>query len=511
MNNARQSAEGSGAVYAQPSYVRLPKGSRRYDTRDVVAVLFRDRAVAGWTFVIVAAFFIALSFLSGVTYEARARLLVLLSRDYVLDPEASVTGNSLVLGQDQIIRSEIEILTSRELAEKVLAVVGVSTLYPSLSRGENDDPLVIAKASEQFLRALKVERVADSSVISVKFSHSDAHIAAETLNILVTQYLDHRRKVFSANRADVLVNQRDDIFKRLRTTEQAIEAFRLREGISNFDEQKSNILRRIAELSDVRLATERRLREAQAGLARVRRDLNIIPANIPLYTESARPSALENASRTLLDLEVKRTEYMTKFKPDSRFVTDLDKQISEIRAFLSQEKEMQEGLKRVGRNPVYDELSKDAVTLESEIASLQARQVTIDNQLTDLTAERARFEQLEPQFKAFERNHITLENSYKAYASKAEEASIEEDMDHNVRIIERASPPTRGRNLQPIIILVGLFLAFLSAIAVSVLRQLGGNTFVTPESAARSLNMPVLVSVPDFAPLRSGNGQAHSP
>jgi uncharacterized protein involved in exopolysaccharide biosynthesis len=513
MNSAQQAAQSAGGVHAVPVYAAPVRGGRRYDMRDVVAVLFRDRAVVGWTFIVIAALFIAISFLPGVTYEARARLLVLLSRDYVLDPQAGEIGNALTLGEDQIIRSEIEILTSRELTEKVLKTVGIATLYPGLVKRKGETPQLFAQANEQFLRALKVERVGNSAVISVGFTHEDRYLAAETLNVLINQYLEHRRLVLSADRADILTSQRDDVFKRLRGSEEAIKTFRLAYGISNFDEQKSDILRRFAELSDVRLATERRLQEARASLARVRRDLSLIPANIPLFTESSRPSALENASRTLLDLEIKKREYLTKYKPDSRFLTDLEKQITEIRNFLSEEKEMMEGTKRVGRNPVYDELQKEAVGLEAEIASLEARRIVLTGQLRELAAERARLERLEPELKSLERTRVTLENSYRAYAGKAEEARLQEDADEpqnaNVHIVERATPPTRGRNVQPIIILAGLFLAFVSAIAVGVIRHLGRSTFVTPESAARTLHLPVLVSVPDFIPLRVAEGQVH--
>src|SRR3546814_1877590 len=65
----------------------------------------------------------------------------------------------------------------------------------------------------------------------------------------------------------------------------------------------------------------------------------------------------------------------------------------------------------------------------------------------------------------------------------------------NVRIIERAVPPTEGSNRQPLIILLGLVGGAATALAAGFVRDFSRTTIATPEAAERALGLPVLVAV----------------
>ena len=98
--------------------------------RDLYYVLFRHRRKTLIFFAAVVVTVAVGTFLMPETYRSEAKLLVRLGRESVsLDPTAT-TGQVVNIGQsrENEINSEMEILKSRELAEKVVDSFGASAL-----------------------------------------------------------------------------------------------------------------------------------------------------------------------------------------------------------------------------------------------------------------------------------------------------------------------------------------------------------------------------------------------
>lgn len=112
---------------------RLPEKS----LRDVYQVLFRHKRKA---FIFLIAVFVTVTlgtFLASEIYRSDAKVLVRLGRENVsLDPTAT-TGPVITLGQqrENEIKSELEILNSKELVEKVVDAIGPQAFLESPERG----------------------------------------------------------------------------------------------------------------------------------------------------------------------------------------------------------------------------------------------------------------------------------------------------------------------------------------------------------------------------------------
>ena len=72
------------------------------------------------------------TFLITPTYRATAQVLVKLGRDNIYIPETGNVNPVINMRQEEQINSEIEILKSRTISEKVVNAIGPLALYPKL-------------------------------------------------------------------------------------------------------------------------------------------------------------------------------------------------------------------------------------------------------------------------------------------------------------------------------------------------------------------------------------------
>ncbi|MBL8258938.1 MAG: hypothetical protein JNM60_03890 [Candidatus Competibacteraceae bacterium] len=514
-----------------------PHVASRHTMRDVLIVVFRERRLIWLTFGLIVALGLLAALKLGTVYTAEARLLVLPSRDYVLRQDVGETGVNMALGDDRIVRSETEIFNNSQLVERVIEDLGLERLYPDIASGagaqgawparvwravagrfgaagpggapagadaaapvDEQERKRLNQAVVQFTSKLEVLPVKDSSVIHLTFSHPDAKVAAEALNRLILAYLEQRYEVFALSRSQVFNQQRDNFAQRLGKAEQDLEAFKLRHDFSAFADQKTMVLRQQAEIQNDKLDTGTRLREIEGRLAAIRERLTGIPKDIELYAESGQQDARDTARATLVTLEARRNELLTKFSDSSRFITDLDRQIAKLRGIISATPPKESVSRRSGRNPLYDELSTEQVRRENEAAALRARQKALDGQLERITERLGSFDRLERDFNTLMLQRTLLEKNLQIYAQKAEEALIQEELDRqktaNVRVIEQAQIPREGRTLRWMVVGLSLVGGLVIALALAFLKDFFREVLISPEDTERVLGLPVLVAVP---------------
>jgi len=114
-------------------YVPPEQEQQAGGVRDFLTILFKHRSKV-WVIFLATVLTVTIgSFLIPPTYEAKSSLLVKFGREYVTRPEVGNAQSFLLsLNQEEVVNSEIQILSSRELIEKVLATLKVETVYPDL-------------------------------------------------------------------------------------------------------------------------------------------------------------------------------------------------------------------------------------------------------------------------------------------------------------------------------------------------------------------------------------------
>lgn len=139
-------------------------------------------------------------FLSTPPYVSEAKLLV----RYVIEPEFLSPAQRAYLADksnriDPMVKPEMDVLTSRELAEEVVEEVGLRRLAPK--GGES------AARSSLIARGLTVSAEKGSCVIRITFKHADAETAQATLQTLIDAYLRKHLRVHRTAAAPGVLRQ----------------------------------------------------------------------------------------------------------------------------------------------------------------------------------------------------------------------------------------------------------------------------------------------------------------
>ena len=121
-------------------------------------------------------------------------------------------------------------------------------------------------------------------------------------------------------------------------------------------------------------------------------------------------------------------------------------------------------------------------------------------QLSSSTERRLRLAELEPKFQSLSLDRDVLQASVRDFTVKEQQSraasEIASTTNDNIRIVSRATPPTKGKSLKkPVIVLAFLFAAF-TALCAGLLRMFLRPGLPTARSASRTLDLPVLASAP---------------
>ena len=467
------------------SWAEVPKLS----LRDVMLMLWRERTIVLTIGAAICALGLVAVFLAPKTYVARAELLVRLGQEYVYEPSVGQgPGAGNAPDMQAVVNAEIRLIRSGAVARRTIERIGLTTLYPDLARAPEARRMQMAERA--FSENLGVETAPQTPSIALSFKHKNAALSARTLNALIDVYLAYRRDVLVGGSSDVLHTQSTDIDVRAGAASQALSAFLAEHQIGDFPTEIAALAQRATDVEARLLEAQAAKQEAEgrAGALRVRYTAE--PAVIELYTES-------DARRQLVQLQVDREQALSQYQDDAPPVRELDRRIQQLQSFL--EGGDPASLTRRGPNPVRQDLASQLFRAESDARAQNGRATALAAQQIEIRERLRLMQGLEPRFQQLQREKTILEQSASNLATRAEEArSFGRILGAGVEAIspmERAVTPTQGQSLRMPIALVTIFLAGALSLAAGLGRGLMRRNFPSPESAARTLDAPVLAVV----------------
>lgn len=495
----------------------VPAGShmRAPTLRDFVAVIFRRRSLVVASFLAVFLVVVLGTWMRPKKYESSMKILVKRERaDTVVSPLSS--AQPLVV-QDltlEDLNSEVELLQSRDLLEKVVVSCGLhkrgqkSSLReligfrtPANKEQAEEDPR-IPGAVQALSKSLVVEPIAKSKLIEVRYASEDPKLAAQVLQMLSGLYLEKHLTVHRPPGAlDFFQQQTDQYKKGLAKAERQLAEFDRNEGVVSVDLEKDITLRRLndieAQLRDTqasRAAVEQRIKSLEAQAATT-------PARVVTQVRTSDDPSLQQLKTTLLGLEMKRTELLTKYEPEYRTVKEIDEQIAQARAALEQaeKKPLREEMTGLDQTRLW--LDEELARARAEMATLNARETQIQKSLDEYRARVGQIGRREIQHSDLARTVKTAEENYLLYLRKQEEARISDELDRkrivNVAIAESATVPALpsgpGKSLY---LILGFLLATLVSLGLAFIVDYMDPSFRTPDEVEAYLGVPVIASFP---------------
>ncbi len=468
----------------------------RYGLLDIVGLLFRELLLMIVIFLVVFAIGAAAVMTLKRTYTSVASINVGIGQEYVYQSRVGPLGErSAPPTLGEVAQSEAAILTSREVKLRAVRALGVAAFQDpdkpatgSVAKQEGDaikaidDGLVVATAP---LRA----------VIDLSFESNDAERSAAVLNAVIDAYQQRRREVFQDASAPFIQSQREAFEDELAQADDDYERFLTTNDIGDFASAKTSLAATYQTVLADRLTTEAQLNQATQRLRTLEAQQAETPSEVVLQQD------LNITARDLiLQARTEREQLLARYQPDAQPVLDIDARIAQLQAYVDNQNTVGPKEVRTGPNTVWIATESTRINAAADRDALAARLSVLNRQLDDIRQRQARLTALESRNTTLMSNRDVLTASIRDFQQRENQTQAENSLvaagADSVRVIERAAVPSRGSSLKmPLMGLAFLFAGF-TALCVGLLRVFSRRGFVTPASAGRTLQMPVLAVAP---------------
>lgn len=263
-------------------------------------------------------------------FESEARLMI----KYVVETKpADQIGEkdpstSQVAQGDGVITTEMDILTSMDLALQTARVVGVERILAPFGGGTNE-----YRAASEVRRGLEPQLNKYSKVVRVKFRHPDPQVAQLVLRTLVDEYRTKHSDVHVANLDPALLSQISSLRQDLTREENKLRSTRTNLSLLTVDAAKKAHSESISRLTQNIFDVELQLAERSAALTNM---MAAFPQDTPEVTNAVpAPAAPESSSeysrvlRHLDSLYARENDLLMQFNSENALVKGIQAQIVE--------------------------------------------------------------------------------------------------------------------------------------------------------------------------------------
>jgi uncharacterized protein involved in exopolysaccharide biosynthesis len=212
------------------------------------------------------------------------------------------------------------------------------------------------------------------------------------------------------------------------------------------------------------------------------------------------PQLMEKLKSTLLELELKRSELLTKFEPSYRPVQEVEQQIAHTRDAIAAAEKAPLRDETTDTDPTYEALRAELAKSNTDLAALQTRETATASMVRSYRANSQRLDQQEVLQEDMLRSAKANEENYLLYLRKQEEARISDALDRqrisNVLVAEAASVPFKPQRYRLVFVMIGGLFAALASVTLAFVMDRWDPSFRTPQEVQDFLGSPVLAAFP---------------
>jgi uncharacterized protein involved in exopolysaccharide biosynthesis len=399
---------------------------------------------------------------------------------------------------DVQIGTEIELLQGNELHRQV-----ISTMHPGLSSSQLDSRLLT------FNKELTVLPVPKTTLISVTYSATSKEEAVATLATLSKLYLTYRAKIRGSDGAYAFFDQEATrYYQQLQGDQAALAKFNQANQVSLLNEEKDVVVHKLSDARAALYDNEANVREADKRIQTMQSARSTMPARVTTERRDIPDQVVaERLNATLVDLENKRVELLTKYHPTDRHVQEVDDQIANTREALKQAQASKSVEEQTDLNPIRQTVEADLQQSTFRSAGLQAREKSLAAQVNEYQAKLQQLNGITGQSDDLQRKIKQDEANYDIYSKRREDARISRTLDNdkiaNVRLVVAPALVPQA-DIETVISVVCIcVIGVLLIVGVGVLAGLWSPSFHSPWELENAIGAPVLATIPL---LSNGNG-----
>lgn len=472
--------------------------------RELATVLFRQRklfvGVSGLVFLLAVVYAF-----TGATYRAHARVLVRRGR---ADPPVAAQENappdfSRVEVTEEDLNSEVELLKDDDVLRRVVVVSDLAAHdWLRWLRPHEAAAARVERAAKKLARRLEVEPIKKTNLIAVSYDAPDPQMAARVLKTLASAYLEKHTEVHRpSGQLHFFDQQTGESRRQLEEAKAKLLDFTKSHGVVVAAQQRDLLLQRLNDGEASYRHTQVELAEAQHRVQALDAQLAKLPERSITQVRTAdNPELLRALKANLLDLELKKTQLLTKFEPNHRLVQEVEQQILQAKAAIAGENLTPVRDETTDQDANYAWAKAESQKAQVEIKGLQAREATTSTHLTEyrilarqLGEDAITQDDLASSEKAAQENYLL-------YVRKREEARMGDALDEggivNVAIAEEPVVPALPVWPAGVVVLAGFVAALTSGTGAAFAADYLDPALRTPEEVLACLEIPVLASIP---------------
>lgn len=481
--------------------------------RDVYHVLFRHQANVLLFFGSVILAVLVGSFLAPRIYKSEAELLIRLGRASGVDATVAAAGQVVNVQQnwETEVNSEMIILQSREMAERVVTTLGAERVLEKdfwarkMLTGEallQETMRERDTAVRAVMQATKIETLPRSSIIALSYESQDPKLSQLVLRTLIDAYQDkHVAAHWNPGSYDFFLQQTEEVRTALLRTETQLLELKNRLGISSVEDQQRTLRDQYGYLRQQVEGNDSSLAASKAKVEAVRQQLNRFPETMTREVQrNVANLAWDYMRQDLFRLQLKQQEVLSIYKPDTAQAKEIARQVAEAEKMVKEQANSRTQT-IVGSNPIFMELTSSLVAEETVHSSLLAKKTVLDRQMEQLMEDFRKLNEFEYAIRNLDREKDVLAGNYSKYKKSLEEARIDEALKtqriSGISIVQEPSLPVRHvkprmlRNLA-----AGFALALVGSLALAFVLEYLDHTVNRPEDIEYSVMLPVLMDVP---------------
>ncbi len=431
------------------SIVRKPAPVPAPTLRDIAAVLFRQHRL--WT--ISFGMVLLAVFLYGIfapSYQAEMKMMIRRGR---LDPVMAPTPTQTPQFPDQQIsdaelNSQVELLRDEQILRTVVQSSGLAEGQSWFEKFRGDDPDTrLARAVRKLSKRLTVEPIRKTDLIEITYSASDPESSAKVLDCLASAYLERNLQVRRpSGEMNFFEQQVLESRQKLEDAEFQLMDFSNNEGVVSAALERDIALQKLSEADATARQARIAIAETVQRIRMLESDLHSLPERTTTVMRNAdNPQLLEKMKSKLLELELKRTELLTKYEPTYRLVLEVNQQIAEAKASVAAEEQAPLRDQTTEPDPNHGWAKAELMKAQVELTGLEARALETAKLVTNYQQSAKRLGDHAIEQARLLQNLKGAEERYVLYTNKREEARIGDALDQggvlNVTIAERPRAP----------------------------------------------------------------------
>lgn len=473
----------------------------------IIAPLRRRMRLWIGSFVVLFALLATLSLVKGGSYEAHTSILVSRER---MDPVVSTASTQQMLGistplTDQEINSEVELLKSHDVLEKVVIANGLDipkskSIFDLLHSGETKEQRT-ARAVRGLTDKIKVESPTKTNLINITYGSSDPATAYGVLKSLTDLYLQKHAEVHRPKGSYEVFSAQAQAYKdELTRAENRLRELGSKDNVADPDEERTFLAQQLANNVGLLHSTEQAIAADNQRIHSDTEQMALTPTR-SATKENVNASDIlqQQLGSALLAAQTKRAQLLAKYDPSFPLVKEADQEVAAVQAAIAEAKDTNFVNKETDRDPTYELLREDLVKTKSDLAGHEASLEATRTSVAQLQAQMVQLGNQSLEVADLQRDIKANEQNYLLYLSKGEQEQTSDVLDRTrIENVAVAVPPS-----VPVLPVHGpLFsvaLAFVMALVLSIAITYGADyidpSFHSPGQVRDTLGIPVVVSI----------------